>query len=339
MKILKSFILIMSCVTTFATGLAQAADFTMRVGYVNRADPKHPAWAGLLKMEKYIETQSDGRIDVQLFPGGQLGKGQAMLEQVKAGVIEMSYANDGNINQVYPDLQIFSIPYLFAGRDSAYAVLDGKVGQTLMKNMAKSTGLRVFAWSENGGFRHFSNNVRPIKVPADMAGLKFRVQNIPLHLEMVKSLGASPTPIAWKELYTALQTGVVDGQENPVNTFRIPRLEEVQKYMILDGHVYAIAAAVFNDKWVNKLPADLRKTVRQGAIVGQQETRAVIKTYETESLAYLKNYGVQIHTPTSAEKEKFRAATKAPAVAWLKDNVAKPKLVDKVLAAVAKAEK
>lgn len=339
MKAFKRVVVGLLCFVSLAWGVVQAADFTMRVGYVNRADPKHPAWAGLLEMEKYIESKSGGRIDVQMFPGGSLGKGQAMLEQVKAGVIEVTYANDGNINQVYPNLQVFSIPYLFANRDSAYAVLDGELGNTLMNDMAKSTGLRVFAWSENGGFRHFSNDVRPIKTPADMKGLKFRVQNIPLHLEMVKSLGASPTPIAWKELYTALQTGVVDGQENPVNTFRIPRLEEVQKYMILDGHVYAIAAGVFSEKWVGGLPADLREVVKQGAIVGQQKTRDVIKIYEVESLAYLKEYGVQIHDPTSAEKELFRSATKGPAVAWLKANISKPDLVDKVLVAVAAAER
>jgi len=316
---------------------AAAADFTLKVGYSNREDPEHPAWAGLLVMEEYIERDSDGRIDVRLFPDGQLGKGQAVLEQVKAGAIEMTYANDGNINQVYPNLQVFSIPYLFADRSVAHKVLDGDFGQSLMQDMAETTGLQVFAWSENGGFRHFTNNVRPIRTPSDMKGLKLRVQNIPLHLEMVKNLGASPTPIAWKELYTALQTGVVDGQENPVNTFRIPRLEEVQKYMVLDGHVYAISAAVFNRDWVASLPEDLQTVVRDGTIAGQAKTREMILGYEEESLAYLKDYGLEIYEPTPEEKDLFREATKEPAIAWLKDNITRGDLVDGVLTEVARA--
>lgn len=321
------------------TTIVAAADYTLKVAYTNRADPKHPAWAGLLVMQQAIEKESAGRIQVKLFPGGQLGKGQALLEQVKAGVIEMTYANDGNINQVYPNLQVFSIPYLFRDRKSAHGVLDGAVGVKLMEDMVKTTGLRVFAWSENGGFRHFSNNVRPIKTPEDMKGLKIRVQSIPLHLEMVKSLGASPTPIAWKELYTALQTGVVDGQENPVNTFRIPRLEEVQKFMILDGHVYAISAAVFSQNWLDSLPEDLKQVVRDATIAGQQKTRSLILTYEEESLRYLKDYGVEIYDPTPAEKDLFRSATKAPAINWLKANITKPDLVDEVLAEVARIER
>ena len=316
------------------TTIAAAADFTMKVGYSNREDPEHPAWAGLLVMEEYIEQNSNGRIDVRLFPGGQLGKGQAVLEQVRAGAIEMTYANDGNINQVYPNLQTFSIPYLFPNREVAHAVLDGEFGQYLMQDMADTTGLRVFAWSENGGFRHFSNNVRPIRSPVDMKGLKLRVQNIPLHLEMVKNLGASPTPIAWKELYTSLQTGVVDGQENPINTFRIPRLEEVQKYMVLDGHVYAISAAVFNEAWVMSLPDDLQAVVRNGTIAGQAKTRSLILEYEKDSLAYLTEYGLEIYDPTPDEKNQFREATKEPAIAWLKDNITRPDLVDRVLAEV-----
>lgn len=285
-------------------------------------------------MKDTIESASDGRIEVQLYPNGQLGKGQAMLEQVRAGVIEMTYANDGNINQVFPNLQVFSIPYLFVDKQTAHAVLDGPMGQKLMDDMAATTGLRVFAWSENGGFRHFSNNVRPVHSPADMAGLKIRVQNIPLHLEMVKSLGASPTPIAWKELYTALQTGVVDGQENPVNTFRIPHLEEVQKYMTLDGHVYAISAAVFSQSWLDSLPEDLRAVVREGAVAGQRETRDRIQGYEVESLAYLKDYGLEITELSADERAAFCAATKAPAVEWLKANMSEPALVDEVLAEV-----
>jgi len=321
-------------------GSAIAQEFTMKVGYVNRADEKHPAWAGLLKMEEHIEKASNGRIDVRMFPDGQLGKGQAMLEQTRAGALEMSYANDGNINQVFPSLQVMSIPYLFQSRQVAHDLLDGPIGQQLMDQMAEETGLRVLAWSENGGFRHFTNNVRPIRTPKDMEKLKIRVQNIPLHVAMVESLGASATPIAWKELYTSLQTGVVDGQENPINTFRIPRLEEVQKYMILDGHVYAISAGVFNEGWLNGLPADLRQIVAEGMSLAQATTRGLILEYESESLQYLKDYGLEIYDPTPQEKAMFRDATRDPAIKWLRENIENATLIDAVVSEVARiAEK
>ena len=329
---MKRLLFAMAALAGLFAGSAIAQEFTMKVGYVNRADELHPAWAGLLKMEEHIETASNGRIDVRMFPDGQLGKGQAMLEQTRAGAIQMSYANDGNINQVFPSLQVMSIPYLFVSRQVAHELLDGPIGRQLMDQMAEETGLRVLAWSENGGFRHFTNNVRPIRTPKDMEGLKIRVQNIPLHVAMVESLGASPTPIAWKELYTSLQTGVVDGQENPINTFRIPRLEEVQDYMILDGHVYAISAGVFNEDWLNELPPELRKVVTDGVMLAQKTTRDLILEYEDESLQYLKDYGLEIHDPTPQEKAMFREATRDPAIMWLRENLENPDLIDAVVA-------
>ncbi len=335
---MKKLLVAMLVLAGLFSGSAIAQEFTLKVGYVNRADESHPAWAGLLKMEEHIEKASNGRIDVRMFPDGQLGKGQAMLEQVRAGALEMTYANDGNINQVFPSLQVMSIPYLFQSRQVAHDLLDGPIGKRLMDQMAEETELRVLAWSENGGFRHFSNNVRPIRTPKDMAGLKIRVQNIPLHVAMVESLGASATPIAWKELYTALQTGVVDGQENPINTFRIPRLEEVQNYMILDGHVYAISAGVFNEDWLNGLPADLRQIVVEGATIAQATTRGLILEYESESLQYLEDFGLEIHSPTPQERDLFRDATRDPAIQWLRENIENAELIDAVISEVASIE-
>ena len=151
-----------------------------------------------------------------------------------------------------------------------------------------------------------------------MQGLKIRTMNIPLHMKIVSDLGGSPTPIAWAELYTSLQTGVVDGQENAIATFLIPKLEEVQKYMILDGHVYSFVAIMVNEKWFQSLPKDLQNVVTQSAQISRMVDNTLCFLEEKKDIDELRKKGLDIYDPPIEVKAEFRRLTQAPAVEWLK---------------------
>jgi tripartite ATP-independent transporter DctP family solute receptor len=314
-----------------------AADFTMKMAVSNAEIETNYSWTHLEVLEREIEARSGGRIDVQIFSGGQLGGPETTVNQTRDGIIEATDASDGHFATTFPDVQVFGAPYLFPSREVAWAVLDGPIGEAMRERMAAEVGLRPLFWTENGGFRHFTSGDKPLRSAADLQGLKMRVQNHPLHLEIAQSLGMSATPIAWLELYTALQTGVVDGQENSISTFLVPKLYEVQKHMILDGHVYAVNTVVVNEAWYQSLPDDLKAVITQASLIARATNRGLAVANEITGRATLEAEGVTVYDPTAAEKEEFRLLVQDKAYAWLRENVT-PTLIDEVLAAV-EAEK
>ena len=326
------------CASLLLIGSATAADYTMKLGLTAPPKDYQHAWTPWVVLKQELEGRTGGKLAVEIFPGGQLGGLSSLVQQVRQGVIEATMASDGSFATTYPPVQVLSLPYLFVNREVAWKVLDGPFGQAMIKDMAAKTGMRPLAWMENGGFRHYSNSKREVRTPADMKGLKIRTMEIPLHMEIVKNLGASPTPIAWKELYTALQTGVADGQENAVPTFLRPKLEEVQKFMVLDGHVYSSFALLVNENWFQALPDDIKTTFEQVTPLVNATVRGLCVANEVMGLEYLAKKGVKVYAPSAAEKKLFRDATQKPAVEWLKKEIG-PEWVDKALNAVASAEK
>ncbi len=321
-----------------ACGNGLAADpVVMKFGINNPVKEFNQAWTSHLVLKNEIEARTSGRMKVELYPGSQLGNIESMVNQVRRGTIQATDPADGHFATTYPLIQILSIPYLFPSREVAWKVLDGSFGQKLIEDMAKKTGMRPLFWQENGGFRHYTNSKRPIRSPADMKGLKIRTMNIPLHMKIVEDLGGSATPINWSEVYTSLQTGVADGQENAVPTFLLPKLEEVQKYMVLDGHVYGVMTVVVNEKWYQDLAPEFRTAIQGAVPVVLATNRGLSVANEAQGIEYLQKKGMEIYAPTPKEQKMFRDATQASAVKWLKSNV-DPAWVDELLAAVAKAE-
>ena len=182
-----------------------------------------------------------------------------------------------------------------------------------------------------------ANSKRAIKSPADMAGLKFRVMETPLYITMVKALGASPTPIAWPEVYTSLQQGVVDGQENPVGVIYNNKFYEVQKYLILDGHAYGADFMLINDGFYSKLSAEHQKILKTAAIVAGNCGRSIQQLNSAMGVSDLKKEGMEIYSPSSAERAQFKEKTQGPVIEWMKTQV-DPQWIDKVMAAVKQAE-
>ena len=289
---------------------------------------------------KEVETRSNGRIKVDLHYGGELGTPQETVIQTRQGITQMACPNSGHFASIYPNIQVFSIPYLFLDRQIAWHMLQGKTFKAMTEDMVQKTGLRMLTFRESGGFRHFSNSKRPLKTADDIKGLKIRTMPSPLFMQIVKDLGASPTPIPFTELYSALQLKVVDGQENPISIFRWPKLEEVQKYIIMDGHVYSFLVNLVNEKWYQSLPKDL-----QSAIVQADEMSAIIHTnisylQEDLDLKELREMGIEIFEPSIDEKNKFRRLTQASAIKWLRSqkNI-DAKWVDMILEETKQVEK
>lgn len=335
-RLVKTLVLGVALVGTCAQ--AEAAEFTMRFATATPPIENNFAWTHLEVLAREIETRSGGRIEVEMYPGAQLGGIESLVNQVKDGILQACDPADGHFASTFPDIQAFGVPYLFVNREVAWRVLDGPVGEKMRERMAKEVGLRPLFWSENGGFRHYSSAGKEMKSPDDMAGIKMRTMNHPLHMEIAKSLGMSPTPIAWGELYTALQTGVVDGQENSIPTFMVPKLYEVQKNMVLDGHVYSINTVAINEAWYQGLPPDLQGVIRQAAAIALDTNRGLSIANETSGRAFLESEGVSIYEPTAEEKAAFRAKAQPVAVDWLKTQM-DPAVLDEIMSAVDEAEK
>lgn len=284
---------------------------------------------------KEVKAKSNGRIEVQVFGAGTLGGERDFVEGVKNGFIQAGFAS-GVMANFYPNAMVTDIPYLFPSEAVADRVMDGPYGQKLSEDFLASTGMRNLCFGEVG-FRDFTSGKTPIHSPKDLVGMKIRVQETPLYITEMKALGAQPTPIAFTELYTALQTGVVDGQENPIPTINFAKLYEVQKHVTLDGHNYGVDWFVMNDKFFKSLPSDLQKVVQDAATHACAEERRVNRVFASDGIKILKDKGVTVYTPTAAEFAEFKTATQPPVIDWLKTKVDQ-KWIDGLLAAAKEAE-
>jgi C4-dicarboxylate-binding protein DctP len=203
--------------------------------------------------------------------------------------------------------------------------------------MAEKTGLRPLFLIENGGFRHYSNNKRPIHSPSDMKGLRIRTMGAPLHIKIVSDLGGRPVPISWSKLYEAIESGIVDGQENSIGTFMIPQLENVQNHIVLDAHVYGIYTLLMNEAWYQSLPEDLKTVLNQAKRISAAVNRGLSVSNEITGIRYLRARGVDIYQPSEDEICRFRELTRRSALDWLNTNIGH-KWVQGVLEATAVAE-
>lgn len=331
--------------TAFAAGaailasVATAQDFTMKISIGDSAPAegeRHHGRTPLAEFVKEVNEKSGGRIDAKVYWDEQLGKTENVLNLVRSGHVEGQIAADGQLAPYYNDIQMFGIPYLFITPEVYREVMDGPFGEAFSEEMAEASGILPIAWMENGGYRHFSAN-RPLRSVEDMQGLKIRTMNNPVHMDIVRSLGASPTPVPWGDLYTSLQTGVVDGQENSLATFRVPRLEEVQDHIILDGHVLSIVTLAISKTWFDSLPADLQEVVRTAARNMEALNREIVNESNDTDRAFLEEAGVEIYEPDEATKAQFRELTQGPAVESIRSSVDNETL-DALLAAISDAE-
>ena len=305
-----------------SAGVASAAEINMKFATPSIYNPKEISvhWLPKAQLKAEIEGRSGGRIEVQLFAKGQLGKTEDLPNQLRVGVIQGFDCSDGPLAPLVADIQMLGIPYLFKNREIAWEVMDGPFGEAFADKMAKQTGIRPLAYSELG-YRHFSTKDTPITKVEDLKGLKIRTMTNPIHMEMVKALGANPTPVAWDELYTALQTGVVQGQENPISNFIQPKLYEVQHHLSLDGHVLLVYYYLVNEKWYQGLSEQDRGIVRQAYKIAAVTMRGVSVATEQRDAEVLVEKGMTIHPVTAKEKARFQKLSQDAVLPIIKKTV------------------
>ena len=310
----------------------------IKIAHNQPADPKEAGpHAGALAFKDAVEKGTNGQVEVQVYHSGQLGDQRVMLESVQMGTLETSAVGDAVLVNFFAPVGVIGIPYLFKDSATAFKVLDGKFGQELSKALVEKTGIRILAYGENG-FRHFTNSKREIRRPADMKGLKMRVQENPAHVQMVSALGGIPVPMAWTEVYTSLQQGVLDGQENPLSVIVVSKLWEVQKYLVLDSHLWAATLLVINDKLFQSYPPNVRTAILNAVPKYNEAVRAVTDRMAKEGVAVLQSNGMKVHKPSDAELAEFKSVAQKPAIDSIKSQVPQ-EWIDRAISAVAEAQK
>lgn len=325
-------------------GASQAADVTIRIGHLNPADPFESHSGAMTAIFKsLVEAASGGAIEVKLFPNGQLGKDNEVIQQVRDGIVESVISSSGGIAQHYPLVGIFDIPFAFPNIAVASRVIDQRsdFGKKFSADLQAKTGLQVLGMIDSGGFFAFSNSERPIKTIADMKGLKIRTMTLPTHKAMVDSLGAQATPLPWAEVYTSLQTGVAHGQMNPIPVIAFAKFDEVQKYLSITNHVITPYIWTMNKKFYDGLSADNRKIVDWASEVATEAGRGVSRVIEASERGLPKlAKKMKINVVAPAEQAKF-AAVAQPAVRKLieeKLGAEGKDMLDTMMAAIKKAE-
>ncbi len=241
-----------------------------------------------------LERLSDGEFTVNEHPSGSLGGERAMIEGLQIGTVDVVITSTGPLGNFVPETYVLDLPFLFEDYDQARCVLDGEIGEELLTKMSDHN-LVGLAWSENG-FRHMTNSLREINTPEDAEGLKVRTMENRVHQEAFRQMGASPTPMAFPELFTALQQGTVDGQENPITVIVATNFWEVQDHLSLTGHVYSPAAILGSPILLDGLSDEEREWFNQAAQASAEATREEVSRLEEEGVALLREKGMTVKT-------------------------------------------
>ncbi len=251
-----------------------------------------------------VEKRTNGRYKVQNFYSGALGAERESIEGIQLGTLDLTLTSTGPIPNFVPDVAILDIPFLFKDYAQARAVLDGPIGQEMLQKFP-AKGIVALGWAENG-FRHMTNNKRQVVVPDDLKGLKMRTMENPIHIAAYKQFGILPTPMAFTEVYTALQQGTVDGQENPLSVITSAKLDQVQKNLTLTGHVYSPALILMSKAQWDKLSPSDKQAFQDAAREAIKVNRARIDDDEKRAIADLRAKGMIV--VENVDKAKFQEA-------------------------------
>ena len=253
---------------------------------------------------KEVEKRTQGRYKVQTFYNGALGGERESIEAVQLGTQELAFSSSGPVPNFVPETKILDVPFLFRDKAHARAVLDGPIGDELLKKF-EPKGFKALAWAENG-FRHMTNSKRSVNSPDDLKGLKMRTMENPVHIAAYKAFGIITTPMAFPEVFTALQQGTVDGQENPLPVIISAKFDQVQKHLSLTGHVYSPAIFVMNKGAFDKLSAADKQAFIDAAKEGTKANRARVDEDDAKGVADLRSKGMTV--VDNVDKAKFQAA-------------------------------
>ncbi|MCV2403739.1 TRAP transporter substrate-binding protein DctP [Marinomonas sp. C2222] len=303
-------------------GVAQAADFNIRA--VANSNENDEDYDGLVVFKDFVESRSNGKIAVDIYMGTQLcGNGVECLEALEYGSIDVYISTSGGASAMYPYVQVLDLPYVLRDDRIAEEVLTGDFTRELRKQILEDSGntVRLMTIGNTGGWRNFANTKRTVKSPDDLSGLKIRTVVSDLPQELVRSLGASPTPIPWGDLFTSFQTGVVEGSKNGITDIMGMKFTDAGlKYVTLDGHAYMSALWYMNNDTFMDMDEDLRRVVVDGFSALQQATFASPKRKSIAAYDAFSEAGGDLYVPTPAQKAEFAAAA-TPVYSWFKESI------------------
>ena len=300
---------------SMAMGLAgvAGAQTVMKIGYPTTLASHYGVGSSAFCDE--VEKGTQGRYKCQHFPSSALGGEREMIEAVQLGTLDIVNTSTGPVGNFVPEVKIVDIPFLFRDYDHARLVMDGPIGQDILGKFP-AKGLVALAWTENG-FRHMTNNKRPIVKPADAAGLKMRTMENKVHMDGYRTFGILPTPMAFPEVFGALQQGTVDGQENPIPVILASKFSQVQKHLSLTGHVYSPALLLTSPRLMNKLSEADKKVFYEAAKKATVAQRKKVNEDEAVGIAQLEKEGMSV--VKKVDGQAFRDALKPAFASYEKE--------------------
>ncbi|OKL45831.1 TRAP transporter substrate-binding protein [Pseudovibrio exalbescens] len=296
--------------SVFLTAGAQAADYKLTVPHVTNIDSYNHQ--SLLVFKNFVESRSNGAIEVEIYPSGQLcSTARECLAGVQAGMFDYFQTTIPELANYWAPMGAFDLPYMLRDDRVAECVYDNEdfLADIRTNILEETQNLRTMMVSNSGGWRNFATTDKQIKSPEDVQGLKLRTVPAPIQQELVKALGGAPTPISWPEVYTALSTGVVDGTKNGIVDITTMKFEESLNYIVLDGHAYMGGVWVMNNEKFNAFPEELQRVVIDGVQAQNQFLRAYPKWKEFDAYEVFRKAGGTVYTPNAEEKKAFRDAT------------------------------
>lgn len=292
---------------TFAATNSAEAKTVIKVAH--GANEKYHMHRAIEEFKRLVEEGSKGEIEVQIFPSSQMGPDREMIEGVQTGVLEMAVPPSSFFAGWDPAFAVIELPYMYPSKEIALKTFHSPAGDQMLARLEKQD-LVGLGWLENG-LRHVTNNVRPIAAPADLDGIKLRTMKVPAHVDTFKALGANPTPMNFGEVYSGLQQGVIDGQENPVAHIYAQRFYEVQKNMSTTGHVFTVYIPVISKSFFEQLPEEQQKLLREAMRKAEDFQQDLVNAEESQQLAEIRKAGVEVIELTPDQRKAFIADTKS----------------------------
>lgn len=302
-------IVVLLCMVGLWRASTSQAEFTIKAAI--QASTQDEDYVGLMAFKKHVESASDGRVEVVIYPSGQFcASVPECISNLQQGVLEMFPSTAGGTGNFFGPAQVLDLPYLFTSDKQAVCVLDGPILNKMREAvLSQELNLRLIGVSNTGGWRNFATTNKAIRNPDDLIGQKIRTTPAEIQQELVRALGANPTPISWSELYTALATGVVEGSKNGIQDIIGAKLQEHLKYIVLDGHSYMATLWWFSEPVWQTLPPDIQQIVQQGFVKQQAAANNLVANEEAKSYQKFEDAGGTIHRPTLAEKQAFKEAS------------------------------
>lgn len=290
--------------TVIAVGLlslAAAQTYTLQMGH--GAQASHPSQFGAERVAELVAERSDGRLQIEVFPNRQLGEEREMVEGLQLGTVDIAVVSTGPLGGFVPQINVIDLPFLFRDAEHAFAVFDGPIGAQLLAAF-DDVGIVGAAFWENG-WRHLTTK-RTVEEPDDLEGIKIRTMENVVHMDAFSALGAGPIPMVWGEVYTSLQQGVIDAQENPITVIYTNALWEVQDYVYLTGHVYGAHLVLVSQRTLDRLPDDLEEILLDAIREASDYQRAKSTELEAEMTELLRAEGMEV---LEIDTAPFREAT------------------------------